>query len=294
MIISGIIPAITGNGWFVFDRSGSFSLDESVWASIYLVGGGCDGENGYYNAEKNTYHGGKGGDGGYVFKFGKVVLFKDVEYDISVAENNDKSGTSITINGRVYNCGDMGCSKIIGGLGGIINSNFKFVSPKNGLSGIATPYGTVGSSGGGGAVIYKYINTPFGSGGTGAGNGRENCFDNVSDEIKDEITKQINAQNYGCGGGGDLFCVNSEFEGKGINGRGKCGCVIIVYEPYDEKFPDLTVRYWKPTDAEKNLENVELLRSKYSELLSQNQELKAGIARLENDISERNKDFPDI
>ena len=282
MNINGITPAVVEDNFFILDKSGTFSLDKSIWATIYLVGGGCDGENGYYNADQNTYHGGKGGDSGYIFKFGKIALFKNVEYNVSVAENNDKSGTSITVNGRVFNCGDMGCLNNIGGSGGIINSSLRFISPKNGISGISTPYGTIGSSGGGGAVVYKYINTPFGRGGEGAGTGCEICSGNVFDNSVGDATNQINAQNYGCGGGGNAFCGDASFGDIGSEGKGKGGCVIIVYELYDENFPDLTVRYWG-NSKESYTVKLETLLKEYNNVLEKNLELKEKIKQIESE-----------
>ena len=55
-----------------------------------------------FHFQNKIVHGGAGGDGGNVYKFGKIVLFKDIEYPVQIAESNDKDGTAITIRGKKY------------------------------------------------------------------------------------------------------------------------------------------------------------------------------------------------
>lgn len=295
MNINGITPSMTGDGWFVLDKSGKFSLDEPVWATIYLVGGGSDGTDGYYEEDKKIVHGGIGGDGGYVYKFGKIALFKNIDYDITVAEPNNKSGTSIIIRGEKITCAHTGRQVRKGGLESMINYRKAIVNSQNGIIGILTPIGYVGSSGGGGCAVYKDMNATFGRGGEGAGSGRYTYFSGLSDDMKAKVQDQINAKNYGCGGGGNTFCYNcSNFEDIGLKSKGKGGCVIIVYEPYDEDFPNLTIRYWKKIAAtrglDKNsLEMIEMLQSKYLDIVTQNKELKNKIKLLENKIAQKNE-----
>ncbi len=221
MNISGITPAIFKDDWFVLDKSGSFSLDESVWATIYLVGGGCDGSDGYYEESKKIVHGGVGGDGGYIFRFGKIALFKNIEYTVEVAEPNDKIGTSITIRGEKYTCANMGRQVRKGGLESMINSRKVTVNSQNGIIGVLTPIGYVGSSGGGGCAVYNNFAASFGKGGEGAGSGRIGFSKNMDDDVRDNIINQINAKNYGCGGGGNTFCYKcDEFEDIDLKSKG--------------------------------------------------------------------------
>lgn len=287
MNISGITPAVTGDGWFVLDKSGSFSLDEPVWATIWVVGGGCDGSDGYYDENKKIVHGGVGGDGGYVYKFGKTPLFKNIEYSVKIAEPNDKTGTYIIIRGEKHSCADRGRIVRKGGLESMINYQKRTVNAQNGLIGTLTPIGYVGSSGGGGCAVYKDFAATFGKGGEGAGNGRSNYSIYTPDDFRNSISDNINAQNYGCGGGGNTFCYKCREEDIGLKSKGKGGCVIIAYEPYDEKFPNLTVNYWKKISTARGLdgdtrEMIEMLQSKYLDVSEQNKQLKARLKQLAN------------
>ncbi len=290
MNVSGIVPAVVGDDWFVLDKSGTFTLDKSVWATIWLVGGGCDGTDGYYDEKKKIVHGGIGGGGGYVYQFGKIALFKNIEYAITVAPVNDRTGTYITIRGEKYTCADKGRIFRNGGLESMINSRKVTVNSQNGSIGALTPIGYVGSGGGGGCAVFKDFAATFGKGGEGAGSGRSNYSNEIDDEVKAKIISQINAKNYGCGGGGNTFCYNcKEFEDIGLKSSGKGGCVIIAYEPYDEKFPNLTVRYWRQIGKTRTLdkntrEMIEMLQSKYLDVETQNKALKAKVKELEQQI----------
>ncbi len=294
MNINGTEPAAIGDSWFVFDKSGNFSLDEPVWATIWLIGGGCDGKDGYYDEDKKIVHGGVGGDGGYIYKFGKIPLFKNIEYSVKIAEPNEKSGTSIFIRGKNHTCADMGRLVRKGGLESMINYRKAVVNSQNGLIGVLTPVGYVGSSGGGGCAVYKDFTATFGKGGEGAGNGRTACNSGVPDEVCNNIINQINAKNYGCGGGGNTFCYNcKEINDIDLKSKGKGGCVIIMYEPYDEAFPNITARYWKKINAARSFDDntsemVEMLQSKYLDVLSQNKELKDKIKELKNAVDKQN------
>lgn len=291
MNINGITPVIIEDDFFVLDKSGSFSLDKSVWATIYLVGGGCDGADGYYDENNKTVHGGTGGDSGYVYKFGKIVLFKDIDYSVGIAGANDKGGTYICIRDKKYSCADMGKSFCTGGLGSIINSQRAMINAQNGTLGVLTPIGYVGSSGGGGCAVCKNFTATFGNGGLGAGNGRLNIYNGVSDELQNNIAEQIDAQNYGCGGGGNTFCYNcTDFADINLKSKGKGGCIIITCELYDENFPDLTVRYWGKSNMARNSDNhsretLKALQDKYMDVLAKNIELKDKIRKIESAIN---------
>ena len=85
--VSGLSPALSGDDWFVLDESGEFTLDTTVMAEIWLVGGGMDGTDGFTDS-KGIIHGGIGGQGGNVYKFGKVKLSKDTKYEVVIADDN--------------------------------------------------------------------------------------------------------------------------------------------------------------------------------------------------------------
>lgn len=114
--ISGLQPVQTGgewehgNSWFLFDESGTFSVDKDIKARIYLVGGGCDGGNGDGNAYARTGTGGSGGDGGYVYTIPSVLIPKNTDCRLTVAGKKDKSVTtgsvSIDSNDNPYTGGN--------------------------------------------------------------------------------------------------------------------------------------------------------------------------------------------
>lgn len=172
-----------------------------------------------------------------------------------------------------------------GGSGGLITSDRMTMSAHNGTNGIETPYGFVGSSGGGGCAVYENVSALFGQGGYGAGNGRQFCSNRINDSVKDNLKKTINADNYGGGGGGNTFCFGST-DDINIKSKGKGGCIIIVYEPYDENFPDLTVRYWQNNSKEnaKERENTEnkKMQEKLNAAIDQNNALRAKLEELKN------------
>lgn len=241
--VSGITPVENGTdprygNWFLIDESGEFSLDRSVIATIWLVGGGCDGTAGIWhgnpiseegkpivNEGTGTSYSGSGGDGGNVCTVYNVKILKNQTIDSVVAQVNDKTGTSLDVGGVIYSCSQIGCISQIGGEGGNIPTapedkewaeQTSAVLSKGGTNGVLTPYGYVGSSGGGGAVCNGISNAVNGvKGGEGAGNGTNHR------------TAGTNANNYGCGGGGGAICgwVAEGQEG----GLGKQGCIIIAY-----------------------------------------------------------------
>lgn len=189
--VSGIDVAESGfhdtwGFWFVIDESGVFTLDHDVIAEFWVVGGGCDGEDGIWNGNE---------------------LIEGTAGNIKL---NSGKGTSYSGKG-----GDGGSIPLP-----LMGKHYAFQSaailPKRGTNGMNTPYGYVGSSGGGGAVCNGQANAENGvKGGIGAGNGNKH-WDSGS-----------NAQNYGCGGGGGATCG---YVAKGQpGGRGKKGCVIVAY-----------------------------------------------------------------
>lgn len=242
--VSGIDVAESGfhdtwGFWFVIDKSGIFTLDHDVIAEFWVVGG-CDGEGGIWNGNElidgtagnikvdsgtDTSYSGKGGDGGYVYHSGGITVPKGEGFTTVIADVNDKTGTSVNAAGMTFKCNQQNSTSTTGGDGGSIplpptGKSYAFQSaailPKRGTDGINTPYGYVGSSGGGGAVCNGQANAENGvKGGIGAGNGNKH-WDSGSD-----------AENYGCGGGGGATCG---YVAKGQSGgKGKKGCVIVAY-----------------------------------------------------------------
>lgn len=237
--VSGIVPVESGDNWFAIDKSGDFSLDKTVDATIWLVGGGCDGGAGSwigYDSEQledgtwrvvegtgtGTSYAGKGGDGGYVYTAVNVKIPKGENCSAVIAAANDKSGTSLVINGVTYKCNGSGHSAKVGGKGGGVELSTVIIQPTDGQDGVSTPYQVVGSSGGGGLSCNGFNVTPddgnvsrIGEGGIGAGSTTEHR------------SPGTDAENYGCGGGGGAICGQI---GQGqLGGKGKQGCIIISY-----------------------------------------------------------------
>lgn len=245
--VSGIETAIDGDDWFLIDKSGDFSLDNTVMATIWLVGGGMDGTDGFADG-RGVYHGGIGGQGGNVYKFGKIKLKKGEKYSVIVGNSNEPSGTSFKFGQILFNSGQMGHICTFGGAGGFIAPEGGIVAPTFGKDGVETPYGYVGSSGGGGlctAVVNNITkSTEMSCGGAGAGNSRRYLISGLNWEDFKNNNPNIDATNYGCGGGGNTYCVG--LNDVGVKSHGKQGCVIVQYEIIDniENAPDCSIRYW--------------------------------------------------
>lgn len=247
--VSGLSPALSGDNWFVLDESGEFTLDTTVMAEIWLVGGGMDGTDGFTDS-KGIIHGGIGGQGGNVYKFGKVKLSKDTKYEVVIAQANDVSGTTFKLGEDTLSAGQIGHICTFGGVGGVVSPNGAMVKPVDGKDGVKTPYGIVGSSGGGG-VCGTYVNdiprfTNIGEGGTGAGNGRRYIVTGMNWDNLKEFNPAIDGTNYGCGGGGNTYCVG--LKDIGTQSHGAKGCVVIqfsIVENEVDNAPDCSVRYWQ-------------------------------------------------
>lgn len=150
--VRGIYPKYKGNHerfgrWFLIDESGDFSLDHSIIATIWLVGGGCDGEKGYWNNDSGKQctadrdqgailddndpnkgtklaggRSGKGGDGGYVLVMHNVKIPAKANLFAVIAESNDQTGTALYIEDDPYRCNDSGSFYKKGGEGGWVPS----------------------------------------------------------------------------------------------------------------------------------------------------------------------------
>lgn len=206
-----------GENWLLFDKSGEYSLtmDEDVKLKIYLVGGGEDGKDGiYYN---RTAYGGDGGKGGRVSIVSDISVPKGQMYiTVNIGSRGEYGSTSVVINNKEYCCNDLGNAVSDGGFQGI-NGIYAFRHAGNGTNGIETPFGYVGSSGGGGAAYCNSQTTSRGKGGLFAGNGGK--------IVNGKSTPGDKATGYGCGGGGGAASPTSWCKG----GRGKQGCVIMKW-----------------------------------------------------------------
>lgn len=206
-----------GENWLLFDTSGEYTLnfEEDTKLTAYLIGGGCDGKDGlYYN---KTAYGGDGGRGGYVnIVSGIEVKAGTREITVIVGESGGYGLTSVIIDDIEYSCNGSGFTAVGYGNQGICGKK-QYRNAGNGTNGIETPFGWVGSSGGGGEAYYNGNSTGRGRGGISAGNGGK--------IVNGKSTKGEKAVGYGCGGGGGAASPASWCKG----GKGKRGCVIITW-----------------------------------------------------------------
>ncbi len=204
-----------GENWLLFDESGEYTLnfDTNVKLTAYIVGGGSDGKDGlYYN---KTAYGGDGGMGGYVNIVSDIdVSDGECEIDVIIGDRGGFGLTSVIIDNKEYCCNGAGWTVAEHGNQGVCGKAL-YHDAGNGANGIETPFGWVGSSGGGGAAYYNGNMTNRGRGGLDAGNGGK--------IINGKSTKGEKAIGFGCGGGGGAASSTSWCKG----GRGKHGCVIL-------------------------------------------------------------------
>lgn len=249
VIVSGVTPVAEGEDWFCIDTSGAFALNHTIIATIWLVGGGCDGGNGNWisfspvlgwdglwhikpGTGSGTSYAGNGGNGGYVHVINNVKISRDTDCYANIAEINDVDGTNLTIEDNKYSCNDTPYISRKGGKGGGVQNNGLIIQPTNGVGGMITPYQTVGSSGGGGLSCNGFnITDDDGNvsiesyGGEGAGDGSAHREDGIS------------ATNYGCGGGGGCICGHNDAipnNNAWSGGSGKKGCIIVQYKIYEK------------------------------------------------------------
>lgn len=162
MGIDGVVPAASGHNWYLIDKDCNFKLKTPNGAKVnmWLVGGGCDG--GSWTVTPNEQNksfavGQSGGEGGYVCKKTVICDSGEISGSVKIAPRNNTTDTSVTISGTRYKCNDKGCSKV-GRTGSITMTQTSGSSviynndAKNGVNGVVTPCGIVGSSGGGGAA----------------------------------------------------------------------------------------------------------------------------------------------
>lgn len=206
-----------GDNWLLFDTTGEYTLnfDTNVQMTAYIVGGGSDGKDGlYYN---KTAYGGDGGMGGYVNTVMDIeVPAGECELTVNIGGRGEYGLTSVIIGNNEYCCNGSGWSVSEHGNQGICGKVL-FRNAGNGSNGIETPFGWVGSSGGGGAAYFNGDVTNRGRGGLGAGNGGK--------IVNGKSSMGEKAVGYGCGGGGGAASSTGWCKG----GKGKQGCVIITW-----------------------------------------------------------------
>ncbi len=239
--VTGIAPAQTGgewaNGdsWFLIDKSGEFSVDKDLLATVYLVDGGGSGGYGYCGNQSAAGYwewcqGGDGGGGKTTIIF-NASLHAGETFTAKIGAGSTASLSAAVAGGTTellfpysLNNNDI-VSKTFefkGGSGAYVNKygrNLKMGS--TGSDGIKIPNGYyVSSSGGGGgaSVTSQYnIREGFtrnpGWGGAGAGDGGDYSYGE-------------SAAYYGCGGGGGNS-RNGRFYG---GGKGKNGCIVVCVQ----------------------------------------------------------------
>lgn len=241
----GVTPKYNKGNWLLIDRdslggeTGEFDLNVPIGSTIrmYLVGGGSDG--GYfrkarldelYNApswDANASMFVRGGEGGYVLTK-ELELSGQTHFNVRIADANVTNGTSVNINGTTIRCNDSGCTQAHSVRSGHAEYNqdgtSSYFDAEKGINGVKTPYGYVGSSGGGGACNNGYRSMSGANGGIGAGNGGKSNGNS-------RPTDGTNATNYGCGGGnGALRIYGYKVEGtvdRTDPGKGMPGCIIF-------------------------------------------------------------------
>lgn len=247
--VSGITPKMNKGNWLLIDRdslgggSGEFDLTvpEGAHIKMYLVGGGKDGEKWFaqtnagntYTYDKNASACKPGGEGGYVL-VKQLSGGGKVHCKANIAAANDVDGTDIVIDGCPYKCSDGGSTKTPASQSAAaaknMDGNTRYDPAEDGKSGIETPYGYVGSSGGGGGADNCYYIMGYGNGGIGAGNG--------GSAKNSPPTNGSDAVNYGCGGGGGAIKEYSwDIEGdvdRSEPGKGMPGCIIFEISSIDD------------------------------------------------------------
>lgn len=216
--VSGIEPVIVGKNFLVLDQSGTFSLNapEVDSLKVYLVGGGFNGSAGGSSTDSDDctyYYGGSGGNGGYVYSFTVSDILSTYEFTGAVGQvggNTTLVCTDISLN----QTSKSGTRQTGGGGAEESSADYNASEARSGTNGILTPYGYVGSSGGGGGICTSGTYSGA-SGGIGAGDGGSSG-------------DGYPATNYGCGGGG-AKCASSSDEKNNKGGAGMQGCIIIEW-----------------------------------------------------------------
>ena len=208
--IEGITPAEVGENHIVIAESGQFTLHSGETSlNVFLVSAGGVGGAGF---DKTNEEGGRaeGGGGGYGGRVLSSALSGISETLVFTAAIGDKSGYT-TLSADGISLTTKSASFVAGG-GGASGSYGR--DAYKGKDGVLTPYGYVGSSGGGGGyTMARNVYSPA-VGGNGAGDG--------------SVQEGSNAINYGCGGGGGGY--NSKTKTSYNGGAGMQGCIIISWD----------------------------------------------------------------
>ena len=251
--ISGVTPKYNKGTWILIDRdslggaSGSFDLNVPPGSHVrmYLVGGGkvggryvaaTSGGNSY-SWDVNASLGYSGGEGGYVLTK-TLNLSGNIHVDAIIADRDDVSGTSVEIDGNTYKCNDSTSTKTPASKCAASAKNqdgtTRYEDAENGRNGVLTPYGYVGSSGGGGGSDNMIRISNAGKGGIGAGDG--------GSAYSKPPTSGANATNYGCGGGGGAAKEYSYSVVGAVDraepGKGMPGCIIFEIDSVDVTCPN--------------------------------------------------------
>jgi len=215
--VSGVTPAYQGSNYLVIDQSATFTITGYTPVTLYVVGGGGKGNDGYVEVDSETdetsYGAGGGGNGG-IYSVNNFTLNGSHNCTTSIGNattSTTGSNSSIKIGSTTY----RGTEQKKGG------ATHSDSDGGAGFDGINNPWcRIIGSSGGAGAENTSRKDTKYGGrGGTGAGDG--------GDAYSSSCFAGTDAKNYGCGGGGGAARINSDDYSSG--GVGKQGCVIIAW-----------------------------------------------------------------
>lgn len=202
--IDGITPAEIGENYIVIADSGQFTLHGGGSSlNVYLVSAGTSGGTGDLDNSK----GGRGGTGGKVLSSTLSGIDDALVFTAAVG---DKSGYT-TLSATGISLTTKSASSAVAGGDGASGSYGR--NAYKGTNGVLTPYGYVGSSGGGGGYTTALTVYSPADGGSGAGAGGTQDGEN--------------AINYGCGGGGGGLIKKTEKAYAG--GAGMQGCIIIAW-----------------------------------------------------------------
>ena len=238
-------------------ENGEFTLNVPKGAHIkmYLVGGGSDGSQAQKQKNPTSWDLSASlapfaGGGGYVYEK-EIAIDGDLMCSAKIADrapnvladdgylridNTNRTATELVVGGVKYKCDDNG-SVVRPHTSNADASHPEYGedtygNASNGIDGIYTPFGYVGSSGGGGGSDNGIRVMNPGKGGNGAGNGGgTTVYKGLDGE---------DAVGYGCGGGGG-GAKHLDYEGNradGKPGKGMPGCIIFELISIDVPCPD--------------------------------------------------------
>lgn len=284
--VSGTASTQTGEDqeygkWILIDGSGDFTIDKNITATIWIVGGGCDGTDGYWIGENGEHctanrdqpqsledgdpnkgikyaggESGKGGDGGYVLVLNDIKILANANLSAIIAKRNDQTGTSLSIESTTYQCNQSGSFLRLGGTGGIVPSAIGNEEMQDTYYGaVKQSYVTREKGGQDGVATPCFVETSgnstnyvgsSGSGGAACGGGADATAQGSAGQGAGNGESHrfpgTDAIGYGCGGGGGATCGNGNARTGRMGGYGKGGCVIIGYSIDPEPEKTLVVQ----------------------------------------------------